>query len=150
MSKKVQFGEGPSPDRLTRGLRALLQASQYAHDTNRPVSEFAIEIQRLEQLGLSSSELRWLICKNYLGHLVDVTRSDQAGRKSQIVKSLTFESRSCFVLTSCGVRFAHSLVACHHQPAPQAHETLPSWDGELRVLYIGTSVVREFHARACS
>ena len=64
-------GEGPLPDRLAPGLHALLEAFQYAYDSGHTVAEFAVEIERLEQLGLSNSELRWLICKNYVGHLVD-------------------------------------------------------------------------------
>jgi hypothetical protein len=89
-------GEGPLPDRLAPGVSTLLEAFQYAHDSGHTVAEFAVEIERLEQLGLRRSELRWLICKNYVGHLVNATCSNQSGRKLHAVKALKFERHSCF------------------------------------------------------
>ena len=67
---------------LQRGHRAvgtaiaeLAEAHDYARDAECDPWQFAVEISRFRELGLTYSDLRWLVEKGYAAHAREVTRS---------------------------------------------------------------------------
>jgi hypothetical protein len=134
------------------GLQALSVAQHYAADIERPASDFAIEIQSLRKVGLSNSDLRWLICKGYVQHFIDQTRSDQPGRSVVRTESLRLVPASCFVLTPAGIAIAesydmHPARNCRGQDLTAVPD-VPTWDSTTRVLRLGPDVVAIFDSRA--
>jgi hypothetical protein len=53
------------------GLARLLQSYHYAQDIGCDRWDFAVEIQGLQAVGLTTSDLRWLVCAGYLTHAVE-------------------------------------------------------------------------------
>ncbi len=100
---------------VEHGLIHLLQASRYAQDTDRPLTDFAVEIATLRKRGMSNSDFRWLLCKGYLTQVLDVTPIGKEVRDFRESRGLIFSRRSCFVLTDAGIEFAEQLVHHHTQ-----------------------------------
>ena len=67
------------PDRDSRAagtaIAELVEAHDYARDAECDPWQFAVEISRLQELGLTYSDLRWLVEKGYAVHEHEVTRS---------------------------------------------------------------------------
>jgi len=135
------------------GLQALCVALHYSADVERPASDFAIEIQSLEEIGLSNSDLRWLICKGYVQHFIDQTRYDQPGRLMVSTQSLRLVPESCFVLTPTGISVAER---CNFtvqkngdgQGFLHTRPKIPSWDSKTRALHLGAEPVAIFDSPA--
>ncbi len=76
--------EGPVRAAVQRrgreALRLLAEAYRYAHELERSVWDFAVEIESLLAAGCTNSELRWLICKAYLAHASETTMPGDRGR----------------------------------------------------------------------
>lgn len=105
----IGVNENQETSALSRpGLQMLLQALDYAHELDRDVWEFAVELPVLQKAGLSSSDLRWLVCKGYADHAREITSESNSGRSFRYQKNLAMWKRSCFVLTNLGVDFAQN------------------------------------------
>lgn len=91
------------PAHMLHGLALLLQAHLYAEELSRDVWDFAVEIPGLRAEGLTNSDFRWLVCKEYVEHAREITTPGENGRQFRPAGSLTFSKRTCFVLTTCGV-----------------------------------------------
>lgn len=91
------------PTHMFHGLAILLQAHLYAEELSRDAWDFAVEIPGLRAEGLTNSDFRWLVCKQYVEHAREITSAGENGRQFRPAGSLTFSKRTCFVLTSCGV-----------------------------------------------
>ena len=103
--------------RVRRALMVLLKAQEYAIDAGRDVWDFSIPFRQLRALRLSRNDFRWLVCKRYLEHAIEVTLSGDNGRIFRPASELNYEKRSCFVLTLQGAAFARQLP-------PEIQETL--------------------------
>lgn len=88
--------------RLEPGLALLLQARRYAEELACDAWDFAVEIDTLRDAGLTNSDLRWLLCKQYVGHCVETFQRGRAAREFRTAGGLVFTKRSCFVLTDAG------------------------------------------------
>jgi hypothetical protein len=91
---------------IARGLTLLRQSLEYAVDLTRDPWDFAVEIAALREAGMSNSDLRWLACKEFIEHAAEVTVAGKDGREFRPTGNLTFDERTCFVLTEGGARFA--------------------------------------------
>src|SRR5262245_45883167 len=91
-------------------LREMLRANWYAQDTARSVWDFAMSVSLLLDQGLSECDLRWLTCRGFVEHAVELIEKDGSGRTTRKGKSLRFSSRSSFVLTPEGVRLVGQLL----------------------------------------
>jgi hypothetical protein len=148
------------------GLRLLLDAFHYAADVGRDVWDFAVEIETLRQAGWTNSEFRWLVCKGFVRHAVettlagDETRSYRHPRQAQ---ALIFGSKTCFVLTEAGFRFAanvfDSLTPSPPDPGLEPGALTagmlpagprPKWDRERQELRVGDVVVKQFKVPAAN
>lgn len=142
--------------RIRAGLAQLAQARVYAQDAGHDVWDFAIEIKRLSALGLTPSDLRWLVCKGYVEHAREVTQPGEPGRAFRPAGDLTFCKRSCFVLTQAGAALARNVSATAAvTPKPRAAEVsedgedcpqppAPDWDPDRRELRLDGKLVKQY------
>jgi hypothetical protein len=152
---------------ISAGFNELLKAYEYACDAGRSVWDLAVEMSLLRKLGLTPSDLRWLVCKGYVQHARDVTRPDDDSREFRSSAELTFSKRSCFVLTDEGAAYARSLLSKECRiPALQSRESKgsssngngkstvpasaikPRWDGARHELWAGDQLVKQFKGQA--
>jgi hypothetical protein len=82
----------------------LAEAHDYARDMQCQQWHFAVEIESLKALGLTSYDLRWLLSRGYIEHAREITAPNDTARKFRSPRSANFTSRSCFVLTAAGLR----------------------------------------------
>jgi hypothetical protein len=145
---------------LQIALGLLLEAYDYAHQLERNVWDFAVEIETLRATGLSNSDLRWLQCKGYVVHAAETNPPGQDGRTFRQTGSLTFTKRTCFVLSEAGTVFARQLLETRgNRNEPKKHATahpvrqsvrppVPKWDKERQELRLGDVIVKQFKVPA--
>lgn len=146
--------------RVKRALKALLKAREYALDAGRDVWDFAVPFRQLRALRLSRNDFRWLVCKRYLEHAIEVTLSADNGRFFRSAGELNYVKKSCFVLTKEGEAFARRLplqnqegVATRLESAltstiTEAVEARPRWDSELNELRMDQVLIKRFRWQA--
>jgi len=161
MMKARKAADSPPDDveitqHIRQGLRHLLQAQQYADQLERDAWDFAVEISSLHQLGITRSDLRWLICNRYVEHACEVTLPGGDRRQFRRQGELTFTRRTCFVLTESGLELlktSASKVDGSKEPVAQTKLTpnsprhtgmVPTWDADRQQLRLGDVVVKEF------
>jgi hypothetical protein len=145
---------------MLMGVAILLQAHGYASKLGRETWEFAIEIQILRAAGLTHSDLRWLRCKGYVDHAIEITSRDDRRRVFQPSANLSFNKRTCFVLTPDGVQFACS-IHCRPEGDEEPDSTgerpsreggtlgrVPVWDRDRQTLHLGDVLVKHFKTAA--
>jgi len=154
------------------GLQLLLQAHEYAHELDRDVWDFAVELSALHKTGLSYSDLRWLVCKRLVNHACETTSESDTCRVFGHRNDLALWERSCFVLTNSGVEFvqttAQQIDIGNNEYRPLSEYTsrilggsnggtfasstraskqkllVPTWDCDRQELRLGSQVVKEF------
>jgi hypothetical protein len=153
--------------KLKTALGALLEALEYAEDTGSDPWDFAIAIRRFFELGLTETDLRWLVRKGYVMHAREVTSPDQLGRAFRPTGDLTFGKRTCFVLSGAGVAMARSLLPSVAMPSEHAGQGtdaggeenghgrsaahgVPHWDAEIRELRWNGQLVKRFKWQAAN
>ena len=108
---------------LTLQVRAalgqLLRAFDYASDLDCSLWDFSVEIERLLDHGMTTSDLRWLIKRGYLSHARETTGADDADRCFDTTcRNLAFFPNSCFVLTASGLAIMGRNAATDDGAAP--------------------------------
>ena len=84
------------------GLEELFKAKCLARNAECELWEFAVGIGTLQRLGLTESDLRWLIRKGYVEHAHETTNGVHRRRVFESAYALRFKRRTCFVLTESG------------------------------------------------
>lgn len=149
------------PGRVGDGLLFLLKAKEYADDVDADLWDFALELRELRSLGLTNSDLRWLVMKGYVEFARETTEPGDEKRSFRKARGLTFVRRNCFVITPSGVAAA-SAVAAHERisPVPRAEiiappepprpqpRVAPHWDSDLQELRINGLIVKQFKVPA--
>jgi hypothetical protein len=139
------------------GLLQLFKAHIYARELKRPGWDFAVEIADLQAAGLTSSDLRWLMCKGYVEHAVETTSAESETRSFARAPGLAFSAGSCFLLTESGTEFArtagrretdHPDNGASPDGNVTSHPTRPRWDPARRVLRVGNKLVKQFRVPA--
>jgi hypothetical protein len=101
--------------------------------------------------------LRWLVCKQFVLHLHDITRPDEPGRVTRHTDSLKFTDASCFVLTDIGVEFAVSffrslgrteLLATEDDSQQDGSLATPFWDPDARELRVDSLLIKRYRVPA--
>jgi hypothetical protein len=159
---------------LRAALVNLAKAREYARNVDCDPWEFAVEIDRLTSLGVTTSDLRWLVRKGYVDHAREVTRPGDAARKFERSRNLAFTKETCFLLAdqtpwldalqlgNPPAQNADQIGNLPHtdagqvanlpptaEPAVPAKTALtPRWDAEDRTLYMGDQIVKEFRVRS--
>jgi hypothetical protein len=106
---KIPAADPLVPSHVSRGLLSLLRAHEYAMELERDRWDFAVEITSLRELGVTNSDLRWLVCKRYVKHALDVTPVEHDQREFQAAGRLNFNEQTCFVLTKAGIQLASQI-----------------------------------------
>ncbi len=159
------------PREMVPGLRLLLQAHDYARDLDREVWDLAVEMDSLRRAGLTSSDLRWLVCKGLAEQAGEITTPRDSARRFEFSCSLMFMDAACFVLTPAGVGVARSIFRdgnpdgqngshpdaprtrtngsagnslADSRHVPSAGALLPEWDHDRRELRVAGLVVKQF------
>ncbi len=136
--------------RIQMGLKLLWEASQTAQTVNRDSWEFAVEIGQLYAVGLTNSDLRWLLCQGYAQHATEQIQDGRAARTFQQLANLALPPGTCFVLTSKGFEAIAGLsepeVPTSAVPLPESAK--PHWDPVLRRLIWKGQLVKEFRIPA--
>jgi hypothetical protein len=176
---KASDGKGEAPRRewigesdlqiVERGkpaLRQLLDAHQFATELGRSVWDFAVEMNELRKLGLTSSDLRWLICRGFLAHGCEVTADGGQSRTVLPSESLTFSKRTCFVALESGIDFICAVLRQspttasrapaslpttqkeRPRPSPLLESARPKWSRDRQELSVGGRVVKQFKVPA--
>ena len=135
------------------GLLQLLEAEAYAREVRRPNWDFAVEFEGLRAAGLTTGDLRWLVCKGYVEHAIETTPAGSETRCFAREGELTFGRRSCFVLTGDGATFARQVAGRGRNGVAgggngTGRRAGPEWDAECRVLRVGGKVVKQFRVPA--
>ena len=142
--------------RVRVALAQLADAHRYAQDAHRDAWDFAVEIAALHALGLTPSDLRWLVCKGHVEHAREVTQPGENGRAFRPTGNLTFSNRSSFILTDAGESLACNVCASSPDSlGPQARQAnsdgkehgarrIPEWDPERHELRVGGRLVKQF------
>ncbi|MGE0761586.1 MAG: hypothetical protein AB7O38_31530 [Pirellulaceae bacterium] len=151
--------------RLAAGLELLAQGRDYARQLGRSPWDFAVEIETLEQAGLSRNDLRWLVAAGYLHHAREVVVPGDLPRRFHPIGQLSFSRRTCFVLTDAAwdVKTDASAVAvpcsggtpppgtpspfdstAAPQSSPEPPPGTPRWDADYHQLRVGSQIVKEF------
>ncbi len=162
----------PKSSRLREATVLLLEAFEFARELERPAWDFAVEIQSLRRVGLTNNDFRWLICKGYVEHGLEITRGHESSRAFRRRKGLIFGRRTCFVLTQEGVDFSRRAIreiprdqngqaANGKRPDLVANNTevndsqldfaaklVPKWDRDRQELRLGGCIVKQFKVPA--
>src|ERR1700737_4588099 len=108
----------PLPSRATdipagmhRALALLLKAYGYAQEVACPVWDFAVEIDSLQRVGLTGSDVRWLVGKGYVDHGLETTRAGADRRSFRRAGKFAVTRKTCLVLTEAGARAARRVCS---------------------------------------
>ena len=161
LAQKAGGGEASGIFRSNRaGLRLLLEARQLAEEVGHSLWDFAVEMDVLQQVGMTNSEFRWLTCKGLVEHGRDATPEGKTTRCFHCFGGLRFFPDTCFILTSEGAAFARRILAAREEPSPpaaselacngtcQSPPTLPKWDSLRQQLRVGNVLVKQFKVPA--
>lgn len=149
------------PRKLWPAAQALWEAFVYALDVGVGRWEFAVRRQRLEQLGLTETDLRWLVLRGYVEHAQEVTQRGEDRRQFRRTGELTFCKRTCVVLTESGAeaigetirqsptetRWSRAVGPCQPPADSPAH---PVWNAQTRTLSWDRAVVKRFRTPAAN
>lgn len=147
--------------KLKPAIIVLMEATDYADDTASDRWMFAVSIRRFQELGLSETDLRWLVRKGYVEHAREITRLEDDGREFLPTGDLSFCERTCFVLTNTGVKYAKLVrdrngaaatgpvlferqIASREEATAKVIHEIPVWDIERRELRVNGKVVKQF------
>jgi hypothetical protein len=126
----------PINTHLLAGMDLLWQAYCYAQDATVDLWDFALEIDKLYATGLTISDLRWLVAKEFVEHGRESSVYGASHRAFHPGADFVFDSRTCVVLTTSGAAFAGAFLN-HSIGSPQRSlvgATSSIAGGETRVL----------------
>ena len=104
--------------KISTALARLAKALDHANDTGRDKWDFAVEIQELRAAGLTTGDLRWLVCKGYVEHAREITLLGEDGRMvSQGIgqRSRHLLRRACGVAVHTTVRSVTRCLCFSHE-----------------------------------
>ncbi|MEM1068041.1 MAG: hypothetical protein AAGG48_25470 [Planctomycetota bacterium] len=130
---------------IIEALALLRDARRYAEQLARDPWDFAEEKSSLRRLGLSNSDLRWLICKGFVEHGRETSTNRTDHREFRRDGGLRFSKKSCFILTKSGLEFLH-----RNMPSDLRSDwsQRPTWDRDLQELRVGEVIVKQFKVPA--
>jgi hypothetical protein len=160
----------PVPLRIRPALAPLLEAVDYAQQTQCSYWEFAVEAECLFALGLTRNDFRWLVKNHLVEHQREVTLESDDGRAFRPTGDLMFPEGTCFVLTNKGIGLFRECmdstkVASNPTPlrtelrctapdvlpsmwdsgsTPRIQAICPKWDADRRLLTFQGEIVKHF------
>ncbi len=147
----------PISKNVNATLEILLQATRYSVDTSQDAWQFAVELDCLRKAGITSSDMRWLMGKGWVNHAYEITVKGAKTREFRGEGSKAFSKRSCFILTSAGVKTAEAVsrsetIRSEQKSAGEfehsANAQIPHWDPDRRQLRLGEIAIKEFKTKS--
>ncbi len=143
--------------KIVAALAQLAKARHYARSMEVDPWQFAIELDGLTALGLTTSDLRWLLGKGFVRHARETSRPGDERRTFESSRNAAFTKASCFVLVD-GVSWAElgRWMKAALWPADEDGENLdkngdgPRWDWQRRALYVGPRIVKQYRVPSCN
>jgi hypothetical protein len=155
-------------------LGQLRQAYTCAQDAEAELWDFALEIGRLFDAGLTISDLRWLVAKRFVQHGQESSVYGGPHRLFRRGAGFFFENSTCVVLTPSGAAFVDHLLrgpvvsqegiqpladeeaappenghlGDHHANGTTHVAVKPSWNPTRRELSLNGTVVKRFRVPA--
>lgn len=142
-------------------LSVLHEAFQLALDLRRDRWDFAVEIQSMQAKGANVSRLRWLICKGYVKHSLEVGKAGTNKRLFETDHGLRFTESSCFVISDVGLNrisaktistdtnSSHLSLAFDALDAAEGSDAvIPCWDADRHELFLEGQLVKRFRHRS--
>lgn len=128
MAARQRHGREQVPSRILPALEQLLEAHDKAQAAGRPVWDFAVAIEQLHAVGLTTHDLRWLVLQGYVEHAEETTARRKGRRTFRPTGELTFVERTCVVLTEKGVNLARQFRRSRRRSsdAPEQGDRRPS------------------------
>lgn len=151
--------------RLDAVLSELVKAARCAEALKRDAWDFAVEARVLTAMGLTATDLRFLLYGGWVEHSYETTARGEPRRTFERGVGVALADASVFVLTPDGLRRAGERTAMeaepstrlpHPTPAPSRPETAtvpadegkPRWDAERRELTFAGRLVKRFRVPA--
>lgn len=155
-------------DNLCAALALLRHAYDCAQEARAATWDFALEIGKLYEAGLTTTDLRWLVVKGFVEHGAETSAYGDSHRSFTRSAGFNFLTTTCVVLTREGAAFASQVLqtatatrAAAEPPAgvekapagseiPANGETQPKatlkphWNPARRELSIGNRLVKQF------
>jgi len=160
-------------DNLYAALTLLRYAYECAQDTHAALWDFALEINELFEVGLTITDLRWLVVKGFVEHGGEISTYGDPHRSFTRSEGFNFLTTTCVILTEKGAAFACQVLQAAaatnaaEEPRAGAREaetdgeippangetqpkaTLkPHWDPARRELSLAGRIVKKFHVPA--
>jgi hypothetical protein len=156
-------------ERVGQLMLAVLAQLHDAYDYSRVAGlnhwDFAVEIESLLTIGITTNDLRWMVSQGCVEHACEVTQPEDAARSFLPCRNLDFPPRSRFVLAepprSCrdcaGSNERRFCPAAASIDLPDATpddsagaSPRPKWDSNLRVLRYGSLVIKLYRQPAAN
>jgi hypothetical protein len=142
-----------SDEEIARVFRKLALAWQFSRDCDRSQWDFAVELDVLDQEGVSHETLRWMLGKGLIEHAIESDEHRGIGRTFESPGGFAFKPRSCFVITGNGLNALKDVVPVAPTLAvsPTSPGLLvPEWDDQRHELRLGKKLVKRFKWRAAN
>src|SRR5882757_5867821 len=144
---------------VSRGVRAALALLQHAlacaKDAQAPPWDFELEIGQLYAAGLTITDLRWMVVKEFVEHADETSVHGSEHRSFTPGRGLNFLPTTCVLLTIKGAALAVRENAAPPDEVPAANgkshrqaSLKPRWDAARRELSLGGRMVKQFHVPA--
>lgn len=140
--------------RLKLALALLRQGAEDAREFGESVWDFAVEIDRLHECGVTNNDLRRLVREGQIEHRLEIRSLRADARCFRSIANLCFTKRSCFILgtphgASAAAFMKNGATHNHEMTVPPAEPVAvdllrPCWDADLRQLRLGDWIVKEF------
>jgi len=148
------------PPEARAALAHFLKASACAEELKFDRWDLALRLLQLEKLGVSESDLRWLVLNGYVDQADDATTFRGSARRFRPSLNVAFTGETCFVLSAAGAVLAADLMGEAAFPSPDSLveptssslavsiDTHPKWDDKIRTLWLGPDVVKRYRRPA--
>jgi hypothetical protein len=147
-----QFQEGSTPlpacfrDTLRNTLSVLLEAHDAADEFGWDSFRTSVSLRELQLHGGTINQLRWLLESGHVQLIPGAAHDPAAGLTSFHLED-HFLNPCRVVLTPSGAALARWYFRGGEPPRPEA-VLKPRWDAQLRTLWLGSSVVKQFRVPA--
>mgnify|MGYP006427086959 CR=1 FL=1 len=161
MISDIHRNAGGLPLKIKSAMTILIESHAYALDLERDLWDFPVEIETLQEIGLTPNDFRWLVSKGYVEVGCELTKPCSEHREFSLCRSHAFNDRSChrracFILTDAGLAYAREALGesidevstVDDRQVVETSTLLPEWKPDVRELRCNGSLIKRFRCRA--